>query len=306
MKSLLDMKGIVTVLNIPFTEKDDVDTESLRKNVRYALEAGVAGFLVPAMASEVGKLTAAERELTVRTVLSEVGGAVPVIGGASAESGEQRVANAKTLISLGCQGVLVSIPYKQDDQYEHDVREIADLRPDFLMLQDWDASGFGVPVPLVVRLFHEIDVFRSYKIEVVPAGVKYSQVLQLTEGKLHVAGGWAVNQFIEGLDRGLHAFMPTAMHRTYVAIFKLYASGERERAKELFYRLLPVLAFCNQHLDISIHFLKRLLHVQGIYATPRVRQPIVPFDDVHERLAEELIERAIRLEDEMSGLLGSL
>ena len=66
-------------------------------------------------------------------------------------------------------------------------------------------------------------------------------------------------------------------------------------ARTLFEQLLPILAFANQHLDISIHFFKRLLHRQGIYATERVREPILPFDAVHEKVAQELIGRVIAL-----------
>jgi len=85
------------------------------------------------------------------------------------------------------------------------------------------------------------------------------------------------------------------MHELYTRIYDLYRSGRREQARALFENLLPVLAFANQHLDISIHFFKRLLHRQGIYATSRVREPILPFDPVHERVADQLIERIIEL-----------
>ena len=97
---------------------------------------------------------------------------------------------------------------------------------------------------------------------------------------------------IEALDRGVHAFMPTALHGLYVSIHRLYLAGQRQAARDLFELVLPILAFANQHLDISIHFFKRLLHAQGIYPTPNVRPPILPFDDVHARLAQELIARA--------------
>jgi 4-hydroxy-tetrahydrodipicolinate synthase len=85
------------------------------------------------------------------------------------------------------------------------------------------------------------------------------------------------------------------MHRLYTRIYQLYASGDREGAMSLFYQLLPVLAFSNQHLDISIHFFKRLLHRQGIYSTPHVRPPILPFDATHARIADELIASVIQL-----------
>jgi len=146
-----------------------------------------------------------------------------------------------------------------------------------------------------VRLFEEIDVFRCLKVEVVPAGTKYTEVIEATAGRLHVSGGWAVMQMIEGLDRGVHAFMPTGMHAIYTRIYSLYMEGDRAGARDLFERLLPVLAFSNQHLDISIHFFKRLLHRQGVYATPNVREPLLPFDAFHAAIADELIDRVIAL-----------
>jgi len=289
-------KGIITVLNTPFTGDDAIDVDGLARNVENAIAAGVAGFLVPAMASEVDKLSDAERELIVRTVLDTAKGRVPVIGGASASTQAERIRWTKALVGLGCHGVLVSVPYEREETYEREVREIAACDPPMLMIQDWDARGYGVPVPLVARLFDEIACFRSLKIEVVPAGIKYTEVLRATRGKLHVAGGWAVMQMLEALDRGVDAFMPTGMHRIYTRIYELYASGKRDQARELFEKVLPVLTFSNQHLDISIHFFKRLLHVQGVYATARVREPILPFDEVHQRIADELIARVMTIE----------
>ena len=299
MKELLDLRGIVTVLNTPFGVDAGIDVEGLRRNVSEAMEAGVVGFLAPAMASEVEKLSEVERELMVRTVVEAVGRRVVVIGGASAPTVEARLRVGRSLLELGCNGILVSIPFRDEAQYEREVRAVADLGPPFLMLQDWDPVGPGAPVPVIARLFREIDVFRCLKVEVVPAGAKYSAVIEATEGRLHVSGGWAVMQMIEALDRGVHAFMPTGMHQIYTRIFSLYHAGQREKARDLFNRLLPVLAFSNQHLDVSIHFFKRLLHRQGIYATARVREPILPFDARHERIAEELIDYAMRLTEDL-------
>jgi dihydrodipicolinate synthase/N-acetylneuraminate lyase len=299
-KELLPLRGIVTVLNTPFTDRDAVDLASLRRNVRRALAAGVAGFLVPAMASEVDKLSESERLEMVAAVVDESSARVPVIGGASAAAGPPRQEIARRLIGLGCAGILVSIPFEGEERYRREIEEIASLQPEFLMIQDWDFRGFGLPVELVARLFRDIPCFRALKVEVVPAGVKYSRVLEATEGRLHVSGGWAVMQMIEALARGVHAFMPTGMHELYVKIYRLYAEGRRPQAAALFERLLPVLAFSNQHLDISIHFFKRLLHAEGTYATDRVRPPILPFDEVHRCRADELIERARALTVEIA------
>jgi dihydrodipicolinate synthase/N-acetylneuraminate lyase len=298
MKECLPLRGIVTVLNTPFNAADEVDAAALRRHVRVALDGGVAGFLVPGMASEVDKLTSAERDLLVDTVLDEARGKAVVIGGASAPSSAERIRLARQLVAAGCDGVLVSIPYENEEQYSRAVSEVADTSPPFLMLQDWDPRGYGVPVPTLVKLFETVEAVRAVKVEVVPAGRKYSELLAATGGRLHVSGGWAVMQIIEALDRGVHAFMPTALHSIYVRIYNLHSAGQRQAARDLFDQVLPILAFANQHLDISIHFFKRLLFAQGIYPTPAVRPPILSFDDSHTRVADELIARAMTLEAE--------
>ncbi|GMW02957.1 MAG: hypothetical protein AMXMBFR84_40930 [Candidatus Hydrogenedentota bacterium] len=298
---LTQLCGIVTVLNTPFLDDDSIDVKGLAANVNHAIEAGVAGFLVPAKAGEVEKLSETERALVVETVASTCAGRVPIVGGAWAATGEERQRIVRSLMRSGCAGVLLNIPYENDDQYRRDVMEIAALDPGFIMLQDWDFGGYGLPLPLIVSLFETVPSFRCLKIEVVPAGAKYSETIAATGGRLHVSGGWAVSQMIEGLDRGVHAFMPTGMHWIYTTIYRLFASGDRTGAQALFNRLLPVLAFSNQHLDISVHFFKRLLHAQGTFATSRVREPVAKFDAFHEKSARECIELVQTMEAEIRG-----
>jgi len=299
MKELYPLFGIVTVLNTPFKTDNSIDFKALKINVCDAMNAGVTGFLVPAMASEVYKLSEIERVKMVATVLEEVEGKVPVIAGA----GEIGLAKAKSLlnsyVNLGCRNVLFQIPYENEEQFKAHFMEMAGIDVDMIMLQDWDASGYGLPDNLICDLFEKVESFRCLKIETVPAGVKYTRILQSTGGRLNVSGGWAVTQMIEGLRRGVHAFMPTGMHWIYTEICRLWACGEKEEAISLFYKILPILAFSNQHLDISVHFFKRLLHRQGIYPTDKVRDPILPFDRIHQQIADQLIERIIKLENEI-------
>jgi len=299
MKHLFPLRGIVTVINTPFNPDDSINFQALKKNVRNAMEAGVAGFLVPAMASEVYKLSEKERIGMVAAVLDETNGKIPVIAGA----GESDILKSKKIISeyisLGCKNVLFQIPYKNEIQFKNHFYELAETGPKMIMLQDRDASGYGLPDELIRDLFETVPAFRCLKVETVPAGVKYSRILELTSGRLNVSGGWAVSQMIEGLQRGVHAFMPTGMHWIYTEIYRLWNAGQAAEAEELFQEILPVLAFSNQHLDISIHFFKRLLFQQGIYPTPDVREQILPFDEIHQRIADRHIKNIIQLENKI-------
>ena len=80
----MDLKGIVTVINTPFDHSGGIDKDGLRKHLRYAINSGVKGFLIPAMASEVLKLSESEKELLVKIALEEAGTDVAVIAGTSA------------------------------------------------------------------------------------------------------------------------------------------------------------------------------------------------------------------------------
>ena len=124
-------------------------------------------------------------------------------------------------------------------------------------------------------------------------------MLEATGGRLNVGGGWASTQLIEALDRGVHCFMPSAHHWVYVEILRRYRAGRRDAAKELFERLLPILAFCTQHVDVSIRFQKLLAVRQGIFRTASVRAPTVHFDEHHRRVADELLELALDLHREV-------
>ena len=141
MKETYPLFGIVTVLNTPFTHQDSIDFHGLRRNVQLAVKAGVAGFLVPAMASEVNKLSRSERVKIVETVIDEVAGCLPVIAGAGEPDAGQRHRILRDLEAIGCDKVLLQIPYENDDQYTSEVLSAAAYGFEMLMLQDWDFAG---------------------------------------------------------------------------------------------------------------------------------------------------------------------
>ena len=296
MKELFPLHGIVTVLNTPFTDGDKIDFHALKRNISEALSAGVAGFLAPAMASEVHKLTFDERLAMVDCVLQAAEGKVPVFAGTASTSLNESKDVLKSYLDLGCKHVLIQLPLLNEKQFNQDFVQLAECGPEVIMLQDWDAEGYGLPDHLIMELFETVPSFRCLKVETKAAGTKYSKMLELSNGTLNVSGGWAVNQMLEGLRRGVHTFMPTGMDWIYTKIFRDFHGGNQKEATALFNEILPILAFSNQYLDISIHFFKRLLWKQGIYPTPKIRQPILLFDDIHRDMADDLIQKVVEIE----------
>ena len=215
----MDLRGIVTVINTPFRYNGEIDQNGLRKHLRYAIDSGVKGFLIPAMASEVLKLSESEKELLVGIALEEAGTEVAVVAGTSAYTRKERYENFVKFQAMGCRALLVNIPLISVDDYFDEISQLDKLSPEMIVIQDWDAGGYGLPLDFIGHLYREIESFKMLKVEVVPAGKKYTDVKKLTKGNLLLAGGWAVGQMIEGLERGVDCFMPTAMHEIYVRIY---------------------------------------------------------------------------------------
>jgi 4-hydroxy-tetrahydrodipicolinate synthase len=177
-------------------------------------------------------------------------------------------------------------------------RSLAAAGIETLMIQDLQWGGPGLDVQLIATMFESIPAFRCLKVEVAPAGPKYSAVLEATGGRLHVSGGWASDQMIEALDRGVDVFVSTAMTRFYRRILDAYSRGNRDEAQHWFHKILPVLAFTRQHLEISIHFYKQLFHHRGLFSTRHTRKRSIPYDRYHEACGRSLIAYLDRLEAE--------
>jgi dihydrodipicolinate synthase/N-acetylneuraminate lyase len=78
-------RGIVSVVQTPFDADNHVDAPSLVRLVQDAIASGVNGFLAPAVASEVGYLSEAEREVVVETIAMANANRVPLVVGASSD-----------------------------------------------------------------------------------------------------------------------------------------------------------------------------------------------------------------------------
>ena len=273
--------------------------------MEYHLREGAIGFLTPAQAAEVTELSLNERMALVRHVRGLTKGRAQVIAGATANEIEKVTRSQKLRISAGCDGVLVEVPVAQKKDRNGTLeffRSFAAVGMPMLMIQDLEWGGYGMDLSLIVELFETIPAFRCLKIEVVPAGPKYTAVREATGGRLQLSGGWAAEQMIEALDRGVDAFIPTAMTGLYRRVFEAHARDDLATARQVFRDMLPVLAFTRQHLEISIHFYKRLFHHRGLFTTPRVRKQAISYDQYHEAYGRTLMEYLERLEAQQAGL----
>jgi 4-hydroxy-tetrahydrodipicolinate synthase len=298
-------RGIVPVLQTPFEAGGAVDFASLARLIESALAGGAVGFLAPAVASEVSTLSSAERRQLVQFAVNHIAARVPLIAGCSAPSPEMCAEHARAAEAAGASAILIAPPDSLRGEVDGLIGffRIATAPTGLpLIVQDLDWTGAGLPLDAIAQLREALPQFRGIKIECVPAGPKYTQVRKQFGSSFHISGGWAIGQMIEAMDRGVDALIPEAsMVAVYDRIWNLYHAGQRAAAVALFRRLLPVLAFTNQEILLSIVFFKRLLVRKQIFSQARMRLAGGAWDETTERIAEELISLYLDLERESSG-----
>ena len=294
-------RGIVPSMNSPFLADGSIDIEGIRRSTEHVIEAGVAGMLILAVAGETASLSLSEKRLMAQQFLLQTARRVPVIVGCSSGQQAERLALAAMARELGAQAMLCQAPEGlRGEALVAQMRELAQVGPPTLMVQDLEFGGPGLPLADILLLREHIPAFQCLKIEVALPGPKYSAVLEATRGDLHVSGGWAAAQMIEALHRGVHAFIPTAMDRIYVEIYRRFAAGELAAARALHARLAPVLAFSNQHIDVSIRFFKHLRQREGLFQTAVCRPGVAELDSHQTRELEINLDRVIELESSLA------
>jgi len=295
-----DLRGIVASLHTPFLDDDTVDEEGLALLVDHCAAAGCVGVLVSAVAGEVGALSQTERKRILAVVSAQAAARLHLVVGISAATVADSVALADQAADFNVPMVMWQPPGGLDLAELADALERIAAAGCQIMLQDLDWSGPGLAVERIVGLTEAVPALTAVKVETVPAGPKYTALAERAGGRMHLSGGWAVMQMLDGLARGLDAFIPSGLLPVHSRIFAAWADGDHRRARTLFERILPVLTFANQHIDVSGRFWKAVRVRQGIFRTARCRLP-APLDPIQQAEAERLAERAIALEAEFMG-----
>lgn len=294
------LRGVVATVLTPFTKTERIDHRSLHHLIDLYADNGVQGILVPVVASEVDKLSHEERLELTASAIEAVDGRFPVIGGLVSDTPEDVKHASEQMLGLGCSGLVCRAPRtiasSNDKTLLQQYFQAASDGCPFFVVQDLAFDDFGMPLDVIERLAESIPQFQAIKVEVVRTGYKATRIRDLTDNRLDVWSGWAALQMIEGLDRGISVFNVSAYNLLFGKICDLYASGNRPQAIKVFETLLPYLAFGRQHIDINLQMTKRYLVRRGVFASARMREPCIEYDEFHERYGDEIIGRMIEWE----------
>ena len=297
-KIITGLRGIIPSLHTPFCNENKVDICSLKKLIDHTVATNCSGMLVGAVAGENSSLTFKEKNRIIDECLSYNNNRIPIIISCSANNQKDRIALSKSAKEAGADWILCQTPGNfSGNELLECFNEIAEVGPNNLMIQDLSWVDNGISDEDIMLLYNNINKFRGLKIEVLNSGPKYSRILKVTNHQLHLSGGWAVMGMIEALNRGVHAFIPSTMEIIYNKIYNLFIENKVDLSRELFCKILPILSFTHQHIDIAIKFSKMLRVKEGIFETSMCRSPINTFDSFQQEEANLLLRQVSVLQD---------
>ena len=288
------IKGILPVIPTLFTDDDTVDPGALRSVVRFALDAGAHGVVFPGVASEYNFLSEEERGGLMSVVFDEVGGRVPIIGGASAATSNEAIDAGQHAKDHGINHLMIMAPSELgqdvDAHREFFARITTELTDVEVILQNAPPPiGAGLNADAIASLVEANPAITYTKEETLPSGpvitaLRAKEIPQLKG----VLGGGGARYIIDELNRGALGALPAVeLTDLHVAIYEAHTAGDFERARELYRYSLPLLG-CQ--MIYRMRLTKYVLKQRGITDRQHVRAPLPELDKFTRQDIDTMVE----------------
>lgn len=271
---MAELRGVFPMAVTPFALDGSVAAEELPRVVSFVLDSGCHGVSALGLGGEVGSLTPAERRLVAETVCAAAGEA-PVLIGCSAPETELAAELATHAAETGAAAVMVAPPprpeWAREQLLAHYVRVAEAVAPLPLMVQDAPAFvGVALDAAFVRELRAATDNVAYVKSEATPVADTIAELAAL--GDVAVFGGHGALYYLDALDAGATGMIPGCeLAGEYAQIFELHQAGERDEARRLFTRVLPLVVAQFQSLGYFVAGTKAVLAARGVISRADVR-----------------------------------
>jgi 4-hydroxy-tetrahydrodipicolinate synthase len=237
--------GTGVALVTPFRDDGSVDVEDLRKHVEFQIENGVNVMVPGGTTGEGATLSADEQRLVISTTVEAAQGGTPVLAGAGGSDTADVVRKARAARDAGADGILsVSPSYNKPTQrglIEH-YRAIAGAVDCPVIIYNVPGRTASNVLPETVLALAEIENITGVK----EASGDVNQVMTLIrerpEGFTILSGDDALTfpLLVAGAD-GVISVVANLAPALMSQMVEKALSGDYERARELHYRLLPLM-----------------------------------------------------------------
>jgi 4-hydroxy-tetrahydrodipicolinate synthase len=288
------LRGCATALVTPFTADGAIDEPRLRSLIEYQIAGGIKILVPCGTTGESVTMTEAEDQRVIKITIETAAGRARVIAGTGSNSTAAAIDYSKAAQDLGVDGVLVVAPYynkpTQAGLYAH-FRTVAEAIKGVPMVI-YNVPGrtsSNISAETTLRLARDVDNIVGTK----EASGNLSQIMEILgnrpAGFRVISGDDALTLAMIALGGdGLISVASNEAPQLMSRMINLALSGNWEEARELHYRLLPLME--TNFIESSPGPVKAALAMMGMIEE-NFRLPMVPVQDKsRDRIREVLLE----------------
>jgi 4-hydroxy-tetrahydrodipicolinate synthase len=292
MKRTLLFRGTATALVTPFKKDGSVDEPILRDLVEFQLKGRVEALVPAGSTGEGATLSERDQAYVIETVVDQVNGRVPVIGGGSSNSTWKAIELAKQVKGCGADAVLSVAPFynkpTQEGLFRH-FSAIADAVEMPIVLYNVPGrTSCNLEACTVLRLAGEI----PYIVGVKEASANMGQIMEILRNRPKGFGVWSGDDNLTlplvslGAD-GIISVVSNEVPRLFSDMVRYALRGKLEKARELQFKLLDLMNV--NFIESNPIPVKAALAMMGMIEE-NYRLPLTPLSEAHRPKLQEALQ----------------
>ena len=271
-------KGLGIALVTPFKEDGSVDYKSLVRLVEYQLDNGADFLCILATTGETPVLTADEKQKIKETIVSLVGGRVPILIGCGGNNTAAIVEELQTRDFKGIDGILSVCPYynkpSQEGLYQHFKTIAAATKLPVVLYNVPGRTGVNMTAATTVRLANDCENIVAIK----EASGNLEQVDEIIKNKPNdfdvISGDDALTFPVVSCGAvGVISVIGNALPKEFSKMIRLQMRGEYDPARKIHHRFTDL--FSLLFVDGNPAGVKAMLSEMGFIENV-LRLPLVP------------------------------
>jgi 4-hydroxy-tetrahydrodipicolinate synthase len=288
--------GVFAVMFTPFKDDESLDEKALRGHIDFLIEEGrVHGIICTGSTGEFASLSNDERKKVVDITLKQARHRVPVLVGTAANSTRHTILYSQYAEKAGAEGLMIVHPFycRPDERelYAHYKAVAASVGIPIMIYNNPYTSGVDMKPELLARLagVKNIEYVKESSEDIKRVG----QIKRLCGDRITIFTG-CDNTMFESFLMGAAGWVSGSANiipKQCVELYTLTTSGELDKARELYYRMLPL----GDMFELEGKFIQYLKAGSALLGRPvgKPRRPLLPPQDVDVRRLKEALERII-------------